>query len=62
MSNQIIQFFDTNAIDSANLREKTKMQYKKALSNYLATGSKLTDSYCLSEYRATTIRNGHGDN
>lgn len=50
MSTKIIPFFDTNAIDSANLGEKTKIKYKKALRNYLATGNKLTDSNYLSEY------------
>ena len=44
MDTKIIQFIDIKAIDSANLSEKTKVQYKKALNNYLSTGNKLTDA------------------
>jgi site-specific recombinase XerC len=50
MTTNITPFFDTTAIDSANLSSRTKLQYKKALSNYLATGNKLTDSSSLNEY------------
>lgn len=42
--------FDTRPIDNANLGERTKIQYKKALRNYLATGHKLTDANSLGDY------------
>lgn len=50
MTTNIIPYFDTKAIDSANLSARTKLQYKKALRNYLETGNKLTDSSSLCEY------------
>jgi integrase len=37
-------------IDNANLAPTTKMQYKKALRNYLLTGARITDSIALSDY------------
>jgi len=50
MDTKIIQFANINAIDTANLSEKTKIQYKKALNNYLSTGNKLTDANALFDY------------
>lgn len=45
--------FDISAINNANLGELTKIQYIKALKNYLNTGQKLTDTNSLSEYAIT---------
>lgn len=50
MTTEITPFFDTKAIENSDLSSRTKLQYKKALTNYLATGNKLTDSNSLSEY------------
>jgi len=50
MNIKINPFFDTRAIDSTNLSEKTKIQYKKALNNYLSTGNKITDANALFDY------------
>ena len=50
MTTKIIPFIDQKAIDSADLSEKTKMQYKKALNNYLSTGNKITDAKALFDY------------
>ena len=40
-------------IDKADLADTTKMQYKKAVANYLATGASLTDAEALANYAAT---------
>ncbi|MCX6054878.1 MAG: site-specific integrase [Chloroflexi bacterium] len=50
MNTKIIPFFDTKAIDYSNLSDSTKIKYKKALGNYLATGNKITDPNSLNEY------------
>lgn len=39
--------------NNASLATTTKAQYRKALSNYLATGNSLTDSEAISRYAAT---------
>lgn len=40
-------------IDKADLADTTKLQYRKAVANYLATGSSLTDAEALADYAAT---------
>ena len=54
MTNEMVisnnNLFDTSPIDNANLGERTKIQYRKALNNYLATGHKLTDANSLGDY------------
>ena len=41
---------DFSPIDNANLAEKTKYQYKKAIRHYLETGNKLGDANALQAY------------
>ena len=41
---------DLSPIDNANLAEKTKYQYRKAIKNYLDTGNKLGDAQALQAY------------
>lgn len=50
MTNQIIINYDFSAIDNADLADSTKLQYRKALKNYLNAGNKLGDAQALSEY------------
>ena len=50
MDNKLALSYDISAIDNANLADSTKAQYRKAISNYLSTGSKLGDTQALTEY------------
>ena len=42
--------YDISAIDNANLADSTKYQYRKAITNYLNTGSKWWDAQALTDY------------
>lgn len=53
MATQLAKYQDLTAIERANLAPSTKAQYTKALRNYLATGSKLTDANALMEYASS---------
>ena len=50
MDNKLALSYDISAIDNANLADSTKAQYRKAITNYLNTGSKLGDTKALTEY------------
>jgi len=51
-----IQEFDFSAIDRADLAPSTKHQYKKAVSNFIASGGDITDPESLAEYAGTVSR------
>lgn len=50
MSTELALPFDLSPIQNANLSPKTKAQYIKAISKYLATGARLGDAQALQEY------------
>jgi len=50
MNTTLALSYDLSPIDKSNLADTTKVQYKKALQNYLATGNKLGDISSLEEY------------
>jgi site-specific recombinase XerC len=53
MATEITKVYDLAAIERANLGDRTRAQYSKALRNYLATGAALTDAGALELYAAT---------
>jgi len=53
MNELTVGFFNTSAIETANLGVRTKAQYRKALNKYLATGNRLTDAGALAMYAMT---------
>lgn len=52
MTTELTQYYDFKAIDRADLADGTKVQYKKALRNYLNTGAALWDADALADYAA----------
>ena len=53
MSQNLVPYYDLRTVDNANLAASTKAQYRKALLNYLQTGSTLGDTNALAEYART---------
>ena len=46
----ITKFYDLSAIENADLADTTKVQYRKALANYLAAGGDFRDPDALADY------------